>query len=58
MNRRRLHEVMNDPKLRRELFIRVIIATQAREGIKTTWEQAAKVYDAGKLKGGSVDVTI
>ena len=37
--------ILADPVLRRELSIRTIIATQAREGIETTWDQAAAAYD-------------
>jgi hypothetical protein len=37
--------ILRDPKQRRDLMIRVIVATQAREGIKTTQEQAAAAYD-------------
>lgn len=37
--------IFDDPKQRRELMIRMIIATQAREGIDTTWEQAEAAYD-------------
>ena len=36
---------MDDPALRRELTVRSIIATQAREGIVTTREQAEAAYD-------------
>ena len=37
--------ILADPKQRRELMVRNIIATQAREGIKTTREQAEAAYD-------------
>src|SRR4051794_20336466 len=37
--------ILTDPKQRRELVIRCIIATQAREGITTTREQAEYAYD-------------
>lgn len=37
--------ILADPVLRRRLAIRCIIATQAREGIETTPEQAAHAYD-------------
>jgi hypothetical protein len=40
-----IREILRDPGLRRELMIDVIIATQAREGINTTYEQAAAAYD-------------
>ncbi len=44
-----IKKILNDPALRRELMIPVIIATQAREGIETSYEQAAMAYD--KVKG-------
>lgn len=37
--------LLRDPVLRRKLMIDCIIATQAREGIKTTQEQAEAAYD-------------
>lgn len=37
--------ILDDPKQRRKLMIQLIIATQAREGIETTWEQAEAAYD-------------
>jgi hypothetical protein len=37
--------ILRDPEKRRKLMIDCIIATQAREGIKTTREQAAAAYD-------------
>ena len=37
--------ILADPVQRRELMIRGIIATQAREGIVTTREQAEAAYD-------------
>lgn len=51
--RRDLRAILADPELRRELFIEALIATQAREGITTTREQAIEAY--GKIqreKGG------
>jgi hypothetical protein len=36
--------------LRRELFARAIVATQAREGINTTMPQALEAYDKVKKK--------
>lgn len=47
MQRKRpsIKEILSDPVQRRELMIRVIIATQAREGITTTREQAEAAYD-------------
>lgn len=44
-NRTNIRAILADPQQRRELFIRVIIATQAREGIVTTKAQAAAAYD-------------
>jgi len=38
--------ILADPSLRRHLFIGVIVATQAREGIVTTRKQAGRAYDA------------
>lgn len=40
-----LKKILSDPDLRRELFVGCIIATQAREGITTTREQAERAYD-------------
>ena len=37
--------ILRDPVQRRELMVRTIIATQAREGIVTTREQAENAYD-------------
>jgi len=42
-------DLLADPDKRKELMIRVIIATQAREGIDTTREQAESAYE--KLQG-------
>ncbi len=55
--RRILKGILADPSLKRELMIRLIIATQAREGIETTWEQAERAHDAAvnQLQGGVVD---
>lgn len=46
-SRRRVQvrDILNDPIERRELMIRTIIATQAREGITVTRERAEEVYD-------------
>jgi len=38
-------ELLADPAQRRELYIRVIMATQSREGIDTTREQAERAAD-------------
>ncbi|MGO9120687.1 MAG: hypothetical protein ACLQPD_24120 [Desulfomonilaceae bacterium] len=40
-----IKKILSDPKLRRDLIIPTIIATQAREGVTTTYEQAADAYD-------------
>lgn len=40
-----IRAILRDPALRRELIVRTIIATQAREGIETTQEQAERAYD-------------
>jgi len=40
-----LKAILADPTLRRELLARVIIATQAREGITTSMKQALAAYD-------------
>ena len=48
MSRRRripLRELLADPEERRELMVETLIATQAREGIDTTREQAEEAYD-------------
>ena len=37
--------ILADPVQRRELMVQTIIATQAREGITTTREQAEAAYD-------------
>lgn len=41
-----LRAILADPDLRRELMVRTIQATQAREGIETTKEQAERAYYA------------
>jgi hypothetical protein len=57
MKRVNLKKILGDPVLRRKLMIACIIATQAREGITTTYEQAVRAYDqtclqSRKLEGG------
>ena len=37
--------ILADPNQRRDLMVQTLIATQAREGIVTTWEQAEAAYD-------------
>lgn len=46
MRRVDIKALLANQERRREMFIRVIVATQAREGIITTLEQAAQAYDA------------
>ena len=41
--------ILADPKQRKRLMVDTIIATQAREGITTTKEQAEAAYD--KVRG-------
>jgi hypothetical protein len=46
MNKRfNIKALLADPVKRRELCVRCIIATQAREGITTTRAQAEAAYD-------------
>ena len=40
-----IKEILNEPALKRELFIMANIAIQAREGIDTTQDQAERAYD-------------
>jgi hypothetical protein len=40
-----IQEIIGNPVLRRKLMVDCIIATQAREGIVTTKEQAEAAYD-------------
>ena len=40
-----IRAILRDPALRRELMVRTIVATQAREGIETTRQQAEAAYD-------------
>ena len=46
MKRRRLNikAILADPEKRKKLFVETIIATQAREGVVTTQEQALEAY--------------
>lgn len=43
-----LRTILNNPRLRRRLMTGVIRATQAREGIDTSQEQAERAYDRVK----------
>lgn len=40
-----LRAILANPAQRRELMVRTLIATQAREGITTTREQAEAAHD-------------
>ncbi len=48
MDRRRIDikSILSDEDLRRDLMVQVIRATQAREGIETSEEQATRAYYA------------
>ncbi len=45
MRRVDIRAILSDPAKRRALMVLVIVATQAREGIVTTVEQAETAYD-------------
>ena len=45
MHRLNIRAILANPAKRRALMVRTIIATQAREGIATTLEQAEAAYD-------------
>lgn len=49
MKRVDLKAILKDPAKRRELMVRCIIATQAREGTTTSRAQAEAAYD--KVQG-------
>jgi hypothetical protein len=49
MKRVDIKAILGDPAKRRELMVRTIIATQAREGITTSRAQAEAAYD--KVQG-------
>ena len=40
-----IQAILRNPRLKRKLMARVIVATQAREGIVTTLSQAYVAYD-------------
>lgn len=46
MKRICIKQILAEPSLRRRLMVDVIIATQAREGIVTTRQQAERAFDA------------
>ncbi len=43
-----IRAILRNPVLKKELMVSTIIATQAREGITTTQEQAEAAYDVVK----------
>lgn len=45
LKRYNMKKILADPKMRRELIIQGTIATQAREGIIVTREEAEASYD-------------
>jgi hypothetical protein len=46
-------DLLADPIKRKELMVRVIIATQAREGIETMQEQAEAAYEKVQRENNS-----
>ena len=46
-------DLLADPVARKKLMVRVIIATQAREGIETTQEQAEAAYEKVRRENNS-----
>lgn len=48
-------DLLTDPAKRKELMVRVIIATQAREGIETIREQAEAAYEKTQRGTAQVD---
>lgn len=52
MKRVNIKAILADPAQRRELMVQTIIATQAREGIVTTQEQAEAAYDKVEKERG------
>jgi hypothetical protein len=45
-----IHQILSDPKLRKDLMVSTIQAMQNREGIDTTKEQAERAYL--RVRGG------
>jgi hypothetical protein len=43
-----IRAILKDPAQRRKLAVKCIIATQAREGVTTTQEQAEAAYDKAR----------
>lgn len=52
MKRINVKAILEDEKKRRELMVRALIATQAREGIVTTRDQAEAAYDKVQKERG------
>ena len=52
MKRVPINRILADPKLRKDLMVGVIQATQAREGIDTTVVQAERAYDKVQAERG------
>lgn len=48
-----IKSILRNPAQRRELMVATLIATQAREGITTTREQAEAAYDKVQAERGS-----
>lgn len=46
-------DLLDDPEKRKEMMIRVIMATQAREGVETTREQAEAAYEKVQAENNS-----
>jgi hypothetical protein len=53
MQRFDIRSILANPLLRKTLFVRSIIAIQAREGIDTTKEQAVRAYEAAQIQKGN-----
>ncbi len=49
-----IRAILADEHLRRELVVTTIIATQLREGVVTTREQAERAYDRVRAEKESV----
>ncbi len=55
MKRVNIRAILTNPAERRRMMIGVIQATQAREGIETTLEQATAAYDTVQQERESED---
>ena len=51
-----IKKIISNPELRRKLMVDCIIATQAREGIVTTKEQAEAAYDKILAENASIPI--